>query len=76
METITLGQNVGAGEKVAHVVPAGYWFGAAPNAGARYSFVGCTVAPGFDFADFEIGKRAELLKQFPQAKEVIELLTD
>ena len=76
VEKIILGQDVRSGQKVAHIVPAGYWFGAVPNAGSRYSFVGCTVAPGFDFADFEIGKRAELLKQFPQAKEVIELLTD
>lgn len=76
VETITLGQNVGAGEKIAHVVPAGYWFGAYPNAGSCYSFVGCTVSPGFDFADFEMGKRPELLKQFPQAKGVIEMLTD
>jgi len=76
VEKIVLGQNVKAGQKVQHVVPEGYWFGAYPNSGSRYSFVGCTVAPGFDFADFEIGKRPELLKQFPKAKEVIEFLTD
>ncbi|MBI5298735.1 MAG: cupin domain-containing protein [Deltaproteobacteria bacterium] len=63
-------------QKVQHVVPEGYWFGAYSNSGSRYSFVGCTVAPGFDFADFEMGKRPELLKQFPKAKEVIEFLTD
>lgn len=76
VEKIVLGQDVKAGQRVQHVVPQGYWFGAYPNSGSRFSFVGCTVAPGFDFADFEIGQRAELLKQFPKAKEVIEFLTD
>ena len=72
VEKIILGQDVKAGQKIQHVVPAGYWFGAYPNPGSRFSFVGCTVAPGFDFADFEMGKRDELLKIFPKAKTVIE----
>lgn len=78
VETILLGQDVRSGQKVAHVVPAGYWFGAYPAKGSRFSFVGCTVAPGFDFADFEMGDSATLLKfkEFPEAKEVIERLTD
>lgn len=75
VEKIVLGQDVLNGQKVQHVVPAGYWFGAYPNPGSEYSLVGCTVAPGFDFADFELGTRADLLKQFPQAKNVIEQLT-
>lgn len=74
VEKIILGQDVKAGEKLQHVVPAGYWFGAYPNPGVAFSFIGTTVAPGFDFQDFELGSRAELLKQFPKAKEVIELL--
>lgn len=73
---IVLGQDIQAGQKVQHGVPARCWFGAYPNAGSRFSFVGCTVAPGFDFADFEIGKRSELLKQFPNAREEINFLTD
>ena len=76
VEKIVLGHDVQAGQKVQHVVPAGFWFGASPNSGSRFSFVGCTVAPGFDFADFEMGTRSSLLQQFPQAKDVIELLTD
>lgn len=75
VEKIVLGQDILKGQKVQHVVPAGYWFGAYPNPGSEYSFVGCTVAPGFDFADFELGNRAELLKQFPQAKDAITQLT-
>lgn len=42
----------------------------------HYSFVGCTVAPAFEFVDFELAKRSELVSSFPQAKAFIELLTD
>lgn len=76
LKTIPLGQNIRAGEVVQHVVPGGYWFGAYPNEGTEFSFVGCTVAPGFDYADFEMGKRNELLREFPQHKHYIEALTD
>ncbi|HEY3129263.1 MAG TPA: cupin domain-containing protein [Acidobacteriota bacterium] len=76
VEQVTLGHQIKAGHKLQHVVPAGHWFGAYPNTGGRFSFVGCTVAPGFDFVDLELGNRHQLLKQFPDAKEVIEYLTD
>lgn len=76
VEEVVLGQDVQAGQKVQHVVPAGYWFGAYPCAGSAYSFVGCTVAPGFDFADFEMGNRDELLKLFPLAGVIIRALTE
>ena len=65
----------GEGEQLQHVVPAGTWFGALPAMGSAYSLVGCTVSPGFEFSDFEIGQRAELLRQFPGARESIEALT-
>lgn len=58
-----------------HVVAAGTWFGAMPAPGSAYSFVGCTVSPGFEFTDFEIGARAALLATFPDARESIETLT-
>ena len=76
VETIIMGSDVKGGQKLQHVVPAGYWFGAYPSKSSPYSFVGCTVSPGFDFADFEMGNRKELLRQFPQAKEIIDRLTD
>ena len=71
VEEIVMGSDVKNGQKVQHTVPAGHWFGAYPNSGSRYSFVGCTVSPGFDFTDFEMGKRDELLKQFPNAEKTI-----
>ena len=75
-ETVVLGTDVVKGEKLQHVVPAGCWFGGFPNKTSDYSFVGCTVSPGFDFADFEMAKRLELSSKFPEHKTLIERLTD
>lgn len=57
------------------VVPAGKWFGATVDDPDGYSLVGCTVAPGFDFVDFELGQRDELLAAFPQHHDLIQRLT-
>jgi predicted cupin superfamily sugar epimerase len=56
-------------------VPAKSWFGAKVPIGMGYALVGCTVSPGFDFADFEMGDRHSLISQFPQHQEIIEKLT-
>lgn len=72
---VVLGPDIFGGQRLQHVVKAGTWFGAYPNAGTDYSLVGCTVAPGFDFADFEIAKRKKLLAKYPREKEIIERLT-
>lgn len=69
-----LGVDVARGHAPQVVVPAGCWFGAWLG-GAAYALVGCTVAPGFDFADFELADRATLLRAFPQHRAVIERLT-
>jgi predicted cupin superfamily sugar epimerase len=57
------------------VVPAGDWFAAEVSDRNGYALVGCTVAPGFDFADFELGRRAELLARFPRHAAIIERMT-
>jgi len=75
LSIIRLGANPDQGEVFQAVVPAGSWFGSKPAAGTAYSLVGCTVAPGFDFADFELAKPEEMLQQFPQHRAVIELLS-
>lgn len=75
-DSVTLGQNVQADQKIQYVVPADSWFGAYPNSDTEFSFVGCTVAPGFDFNDFELGNKDILLKQYPNAKEIIEKLSN
>ena len=65
-----LGRDWDAGQRPQTVVPAGVWQAAAPR-GEGFSLVGCTVAPGFDFADFEMPPRAELLAALPDHAEVI-----
>ncbi len=62
---VILGPDIAGGQRPQFAVPAGTWFGAAPRPGAVYSLTGCTVAPGFDFADFEMAAPAELKKAFP-----------
>lgn len=70
-----MGSDILAGHKQQHIVPAGSWFGARPVLGGAFSFVGCTVAPGFDFADFELADRDALTKQFPHLAESIAAFT-
>ncbi|CAK6697621.1 hypothetical protein OGCDGJMD_02291 [Cyanobium usitatum str. Tous] len=56
-----LGLDLGVGELPQIVVPAGSWFAAEPVAGhTPWSLVGCTVAPGFDFVDFELASQSQL----------------
>ena len=75
VEEIALGHDISSGQQLQHLVPAGYWFGAQPMSESDFSFVGCTVSPGFDFSDFEMGDRDRLIKLFPAARTVIERLT-
>lgn len=56
-------------------VPAGCWFASRVFDRVGFALVGCTVAPGFDFADFELAKRDELVSAYPQHRKLIEELT-
>lgn len=73
--TQTLGRAVTNGEVLQAVVPAGHWFGATVDDPNGYALVGCTTAPAFDFADFELADRAKLVDRFPQHRSLIERLT-
>lgn len=55
-------------------VPKGAWFASEVQEGGDYSLVGCTVAPGFDFADFELAKVDELLTDYPAHSDLIRKL--
>ena len=57
------------------IVPAGVWFGSRLVQPEGFSLVGCTVAPGFDFNDFEMADRQALMNAFPGHSEWIESLT-
>jgi len=72
---LLLGSDVEAGESFQAVVKAGCWFGARVKDRKSFALVGCTVSPGFDFEDFELAKRAELVRLYPQHRDVIERLT-
>lgn len=71
-----LGLDLAQGEQPQLVIPAGHWFASRPDHAVPYALVGCTVAPGFDFADFEMGSRPELLRQFPAHGTLIHELTN
>lgn len=70
-----LGTDIGNGALPQIVIPAGSWFASRVETEASYTLCGCTVAPGFDFADFELGSRKELTKEFPQHEALIVSLT-
>ena len=72
---LALGRDVGRGESPQCVVPHGAWFGAEPAEGTTFTLAGCTVTPGFEYEDFELGERAALLAAFPAHHALVERLT-
>ncbi len=88
LRKVRLGNKADAGEQFQAVIPAGTWMGAqligyagtarqqgGPDVSRDYALIGCTVAPGFEFEDFTVGKRAQLLEQFPKHRKLIIQLT-
>jgi predicted cupin superfamily sugar epimerase len=73
--TYTLGPNPENGESLQIAIPANHWFGAATAPNAPYTLTSCTVAPGFDFQDFEMAERGNLLSEFPKYKDILLKLT-
>jgi predicted cupin superfamily sugar epimerase len=73
-EVLKLGNDPEKGFHFQQVVPAGAWFASRPAEDNNFSFAGCTVAPGFDFEDFEMADRSEMLQEYPQHREWIEAL--
>ena len=67
-EVRRLGTDLSAGERPQIVIPAGTWFAAELADGATHCLFGCTVAPGFDFADFELAAGPELARALPGAR--------
>lgn len=70
-----LGRDPEKGDSSQIVVPAGTWFAAAIEGGCGYALAGCTTAPGFDYADWELADRGVLSSAFPQHRAEIEGLT-
>jgi predicted cupin superfamily sugar epimerase len=72
---VRLGSDLASGILPQLVVPKGVWQGSRLVPGGSVALIGCTVSPGFDYADYETGKRAELSREYPRSAELIEILT-
>ena len=72
---VIIGRDLSAGQVPQYVVEAGTWFGATVENEDDFTLLGCTVSPGFDFRDFQLAKRDEMLQEFPQHNGIITCLT-
>jgi predicted cupin superfamily sugar epimerase len=71
----TLGPDLAAGQHVQLVVPAGVWQGTRLIGEGKVALLGCTVTPGFDFADYQNASAEELIAKWPVQRERIRALT-
>lgn len=74
-QVVLLGSDLERGMFPQLVVPKHVWQGSRLVPGGRLALLGCTVSPGFDYADYETGVRSELLRKYPQAEAMIGALT-
>lgn len=72
---VVIGNDLEKGEVPQHTIKGGDWFAAEVIDKNSYTLVGCTVAPGFDFADFVLPKRSVLISLFPEHEKIVKKLT-
>lgn len=72
---VTLGNDLAARQSPQILVPQGVWQGSRLADGGRFALMGATVAPGFEFDDYEAGDREQLIKQYPERADLITKLT-
>lgn len=72
---IRLGSDLEKDMTFQYTIENGNWFGATVDNPESFTLVGCTVAPGFDFNDFQLADAKVLVVKFPQHKDIIEKLT-
>jgi uncharacterized protein len=70
-QTVTLGHDLAAGQQPQVVVRRGVWQGCKLAAGDQWALMGTTMSPGFDYADYEVGNRNELIGQYPDMADAI-----
>ena len=75
LDILQVGNDIDKGQTPQAVVPAGCWFASKVQVPKSYSFVGCTVTPGFDFEDFVLANRQELIDEYPAHHDLIKQLT-
>jgi predicted cupin superfamily sugar epimerase len=71
-----LGKEIGAGQKLQHVVPRGVWQGSRMLRDEEWALLGCTVSPGFEFEDYTDASYEELVARWPGEAERIGRLTN
>ena len=74
-QVITLGHDITSNQQIQVQVPANTWQGSFLNQGGKFALLGTTVTPGFEFDDFELANRQNLLHEYPQHKDLIVRLT-
>jgi predicted cupin superfamily sugar epimerase len=74
-QEVVLGPDLTAGQRPQVVVPPGVWQGSRLEPGAEFALLGATMAPGFDYADYEQGQRGRLIEQYPDFADLIRRLT-
>ena len=74
-QTITLGSDLAGGQRPQVVVRGGVWQGCKLAPGGKFALMGTTMSPGFDYADFELGNREQLIAQYPSVAEMIRQYT-
>ncbi|HJT83669.1 MAG TPA: cupin domain-containing protein [Nitrososphaeraceae archaeon] len=74
MKINKLGKDFEKSENLQVIIPEGDWFAAEVDDRSSFTLVGCTVIPGFEYKNFEIGKKESLLEKFPPYKDLIEKL--
>lgn len=74
-QKLSLGNDPSQGQALQQLVKAGDWFAATVDEADSFALVGCTVAPGFEFADFQLADVTELTKTFPHHEKIIKSYT-
>ncbi len=74
IDCLVLGDEIEKGQQFQLTVKYGQWFAAKPINSKGFSLIGCTVAPGFHFEDFELATEEELIRQYPDHSEIIKKL--
>jgi predicted cupin superfamily sugar epimerase len=71
LERFTIGNDIASGHTPQVVVPRGVWQALRLKSGGKWALMGTTVAPGFEFEDFQVGDRDSMIEQFPQHRDDI-----
>jgi hypothetical protein len=74
-QTVRIGRNLERGERPQVLAPAGVWQGSRLVPGGTWALLGCTVAPGFEYSDYEDESRGYFLERYPFERAMIEALT-